>query len=186
MHLVWYNKGADGWEDVSHNKLECQQPLLGSVAFFRACRPQKGLLAVKGLTVTSWEQMACGTEKYHAYLASREWALKKRAVHKRSAGICEACFTRHATETHHDTYIRLYHELLDDLRAVCHQCHLELSGLAEGVLEKVINENQEKIFCISCGEDAKDPIGRNEKGEWLCERCIEIHEALRRREVEFA
>ena len=60
---------------------------------------------------------------YGVYMASREWALKKRAVRERSGGICERCKKAPATQVHHLTYERLYRELLSDLLHVCRPCH---------------------------------------------------------------
>jgi hypothetical protein len=66
--------------------------------------------------------------EYHKYLASREWALKKNAVRRRSGGICERCKTSPHHATHHLTYERIGNEDLDDLIAVCNRCHQYLSG----------------------------------------------------------
>lgn len=68
------------------------------------------------------------TSEYKAYLASREWAIKKEAVRKRSGDSCELCFYGPHNDTHHLTYERIYAEELDDLLAVCRACHEWLSG----------------------------------------------------------
>ena len=60
---------------------------------------------------------------FKRYLASREWALKKRAVRKRSGGICERCHVRPAAEVHHKTYGNIGAERLEDLQHVCRPCH---------------------------------------------------------------
>lgn len=65
---------------------------------------------------------------YQTYLASREWALKKEAVRKRSGGICERCKNAPHQQTHHLTYARIGCELLEDLQGVCRACHEYLSG----------------------------------------------------------
>lgn len=67
---------------------------------------------------------------YHEYLASREWALKKRQVRERSGGLCERCGAAQEA-THHLTYERLGDERLDDLLAVCRPCHEFLSGVID-------------------------------------------------------
>lgn len=67
---------------------------------------------------------------YPRYLASREWALLKREVRRRSGGLCERCHFRPATETHHLTYARTGHEDLDDLQDVCRPCHAYESSLS--------------------------------------------------------
>lgn len=65
---------------------------------------------------------------YHEYLASREWALKKKAVKERSGGVCERCGKNPHEQTHHKTYQRLGNEHLEDLLGVCRRCHEFLSG----------------------------------------------------------
>ena len=78
-----------------------------------------------------WKDLPDGNEKRHAYMASREWALLKEAVKKRSGGTCEHCHRVPGTQTHHRTYARLYAERLEDLLHVCEPCHLFLSGKAD-------------------------------------------------------
>jgi hypothetical protein len=68
---------------------------------------------------------------YHKYLASREWALLKEQVRKRSGGACERCKVGLYAATHHLTYERLGHERLEDLLAVCEPCHEFLSGKSD-------------------------------------------------------
>lgn len=65
---------------------------------------------------------------YHAYLASREWALKREAVRVRCGNVCERCHRAPHQQTHHLTYARVGHELLEDLLGVCADCHRFLSG----------------------------------------------------------
>lgn len=60
---------------------------------------------------------------FKRYLASREWALVKRAVRERSGGLCERCHFRTADEVHHLTYERIGAEHLDDLLYLCKPCH---------------------------------------------------------------
>jgi hypothetical protein len=81
-----------------------------------------------GYKMKDWKGMKDGREKYHAYLASREWALLKKQVRARSGGKCEHCRVAEGTETHHTTYIRKYREKLEDLMHVCRECHEFLSG----------------------------------------------------------
>ena len=66
--------------------------------------------------------------KYHAYLASREWGLKKRAVRERCAGRCERCRMRRMTAVHHLTYAHVGNEPLEELLGVCEPCHDYLGG----------------------------------------------------------
>lgn len=71
------------------------------------------------------------TFDYQAYLASREWALKREEVRKRSRGMCERCWRYPQQAVHHLTYARVGHELLEDLLAVCNLCHDFLSGKSD-------------------------------------------------------
>lgn len=75
---------------------------------------------------------------YKRYLASREWALLREAIKKRSGGWCERCMgndedgPREMAATHHLTYERIGHERLEDLLATCGPCHEFLSGKTSG------------------------------------------------------
>ena len=75
-----------------------------------------------------WQDLIDDIEKYKAYLASRDWVLKVNAVRERSGGYCERRCGNKATQVHHQTYIRLYNERLEDLLHVCGPCHAYLSG----------------------------------------------------------
>lgn len=68
---------------------------------------------------------------YQRYLASREWALLKRAIRERSEGRCERCLIGSYEQTHHMTYARIGHEELTDLLAVCRPCHEFISGFTD-------------------------------------------------------
>lgn len=68
------------------------------------------------------------TFDYQEYLASRDWALLKNQVRERSGGTCERCHRAPHQSTHHLTYARIGHELLEDLLGVCGPCHEYLSG----------------------------------------------------------
>ena len=89
---------------------------------------------------------------YQAYLASREWAVRREAVRKRSGNQCERivagvrCQAKHES-THHTTYARIGHELLDDLMAVCNDCHRYLSG--KTVVDKLVLRAQEPGYLPS-------------------------------------
>jgi hypothetical protein len=78
-----------------------------------------------------WKYMPEGKEKYSAYLCSREWAVLKEAVKRRSKGICERCTVNRMDHVHHLTYERKYAERLDDLQACCKQCHEFIHGKSD-------------------------------------------------------
>ncbi len=71
------------------------------------------------------------TFDYKDYLASREWALLKRAVKARSGGICERCFRAPAEQVNHLTYKRIGKEALEDLEHVCAPCHEFVSAVTD-------------------------------------------------------
>src|SRR6266705_1325464 len=62
------------------------------------------------------------------YAASREWQVLRRAVFTRAGGTCERCAKNPATQVHHMTYTRRFHERVSDLLAVCRPCHEWYSG----------------------------------------------------------
>jgi hypothetical protein len=68
---------------------------------------------------------------YQKYLASREWALLKEKIKKRSGGDCERCLFGEHQSTHHITYERTGNERLEDLLGVCEKCHKFLSGKSD-------------------------------------------------------
>lgn len=66
--------------------------------------------------------------RYAEYLASREWALRREAVRRRSGNKCERCKRGPQDAVHHLTYANVGNEPLEDLQAICHPCHEFLSG----------------------------------------------------------
>jgi hypothetical protein len=68
------------------------------------------------------------TGRYHAYLASPQWAERSRRTITLAGGTCQRCGRRKATQAHHVTYDRLTRERDADLLAVCAPCHRELHG----------------------------------------------------------
>lgn len=63
---------------------------------------------------------------YQDYLTTPEWRAKRDAVLKRAGFVCEGCLANRATEVHHLTYVRVGHEMLFDLVAVCEDCHRQI------------------------------------------------------------
>ncbi|MBR0879138.1 5-methylcytosine-specific restriction endonuclease McrA [Bradyrhizobium barranii subsp. barranii] len=59
---------------------------------------------------------------YDAYLRSEEWRAKADAVLEREHGRCQRCGDP-AREVHHRTYERIFCERLEDLQALCADCH---------------------------------------------------------------
>ncbi len=61
-------------------------------------------------------------ESYDQYLNSPEWAKIRQAVFERDFYTCQHCYGI-AEVVHHLTYVRQYHELLEDLISLCRDCH---------------------------------------------------------------
>jgi hypothetical protein len=70
-------------------------------------------------------------DDYKAYLASREWALKREAVKERGHGFCERCKVGPHEATHHKTYANIGNEPIEDLQAICNECHEFESGKSD-------------------------------------------------------
>jgi 5-methylcytosine-specific restriction endonuclease McrA len=60
---------------------------------------------------------------YHAYLSSEAWQRKRKAVLRRAGYRCERCHAAKPLDIHHLTYARFGNEEMDDLRALCRDCH---------------------------------------------------------------
>jgi 5-methylcytosine-specific restriction endonuclease McrA len=63
------------------------------------------------------------TQAYKDYISSPSWIKLKNQRLKLDKYVCQACFKKKATQVHHVTYKRLFHELMDDLVSVCFPCH---------------------------------------------------------------
>lgn len=63
--------------------------------------------------------------EYHEYVNPKNlyWKRKCRAVRLRCRGVCERCGHGAMVHTHHLTYARFKHELLEDLIGLCLECH---------------------------------------------------------------
>lgn len=88
-------------------------------------------LSLVASVVERWRDLPDGPEKYNAYLCSREWNVKKEAVHERSGGWCERCRVNRAEQVHHLTYSRKFSEPLEDLLHLCRGCHKFISGKSD-------------------------------------------------------
>jgi hypothetical protein len=64
---------------------------------------------------------------YRAYLQSPEWARRRDQVVARSGGQCERCHSARGRDVHHQSYVAVFHEPIDDLWHVCRRCHEELT-----------------------------------------------------------
>jgi len=78
-----------------------------------------------------WREIQDDSEKYRAYLCSREWSEKRNAVKSRCSGVCERCRMAPVECVHHLTYARKYEENLDDLLGCCRRCHEFVHGMSD-------------------------------------------------------
>lgn len=78
-----------------------------------------------------WQLMPEGPEKYQAYLCSREWAVKRRAVLERCGEVCERCHVNPVSAVHHLTYERKFAERIEDLAGWCQGCHAFTHGKSD-------------------------------------------------------
>lgn len=62
-------------------------------------------------------------QTYRQYLRTPAWQAKRQRVLRRAGHQCEQCHTAQATQVHHVTYVRVRHERLSDLVALCEPCH---------------------------------------------------------------
>lgn len=67
--------------------------------------------------------------EHSEYLRSAEWKERREKVLRRAKYICEACGDSPATQVHHITYAHWKREPLFDLRAVCRECHEEITEM---------------------------------------------------------
>lgn len=114
---------------------------------------------------------------YGRYLASREWALLKERVRKRCNDRCERCGGKYE-ETHHLTYTRIGHERLDDLLAVCSDCHDFLSAKSDRDPAESARPISTSKPCVAPSEDClitlmlRDPAGARAAVESLDDDTI--------------
>lgn len=100
--------------------------------------------------------MSVSVFNYHEYLASREWALRREAVRQRSENRCERVVNGYRCygpqdSVHHKTYESIGNEPLEDLMAVCDNCHRWLSGKTSD--SKIVKHRLDQLrVCPICGE----------------------------------
>jgi len=92
----------------------------------------------------NWKTLT-GREKYHAYLASPNWAWRRQAVIERCDNVCERCHKRPVYHIHHKTYARQYAELIEDLEGLCEPCH---------TAEHCLTTEQPSVKVVDTSKDA--------------------------------
>ncbi|SEH31559.1 HNH endonuclease [Chryseobacterium culicis] len=82
--------------------------------------------------------------KYHEYLESQEWKVKRKQVFDRDNNLCQRCKKESALHVHHLTYDNIFKEKLEDLMSVCPECHSQIHY--EELISKIENlKNNRKI-----------------------------------------
>ena len=69
------------------------------------------------------------SEKYHAYLKSEKWLLKKDKKLKQADNKCQLCNRPECLNVHHRTYDRIFHERDNDLIVLCKICHAKFHDI---------------------------------------------------------
>lgn len=102
-----------------------------------------------------WQDIENEKEKYAAYLCSREWCEKREAVRERAKDKCERCHVLPMNACHHLTYKRKYNEQLEDLQAICTQCH----EFTHGKIAFDPREHRQWLrYLINCHESGRLPV----------------------------
>jgi hypothetical protein len=68
---------------------------------------------------------------YSTYIASAQWATKRRQALEHHGHYCPACGTTQDLHVHHRTYQNLGREHMDDLIPLCTACHQGVHDLAD-------------------------------------------------------
>jgi len=67
--------------------------------------------------------METNKQKYHAYLLSKSWALKRKKLKALRKYKCEMCNSIKNLHVHHLHYKNIFHEKMEDLQLLCKACH---------------------------------------------------------------
>jgi len=111
---------------------------------------------------------------YKAYLASREWALKREAVRRRGGNKCERCKTGPQDAVHHLTYANVGNEPLEDLQAICNPCHEFLSGKSN-FDPAAKDDGRTEFYEKYTGVNPPSPAFRTiNYGKAYCDNCQEV------------
>jgi 5-methylcytosine-specific restriction endonuclease McrA len=82
------------------------------------------------MALTNWEKKE-RRERYQQYILSPQWAHKRFEVFRRDGYMCQMCHRMPAAQVHHKTYKNFGNEPLEDLIAVCEQCHKDHHGIKD-------------------------------------------------------
>jgi len=99
---------------------------------------------------------------YSEYLRSPEWRKLRRAVLERENHKCQRCKEK-ATHVHHLHYGHIFHEELDDLEALCVDCHRKVHGKRR---KKKKNKYKHRTKEKEIKYHYKNPTKK-----WKCPKC---------------
>lgn len=102
-----------------------------------------------------WKEISNEKEKYQAYLCSREWSEKRESVRDRASNKCERCKIFPMDACHHLTYARKYNEELEDLQAICNNCHKFTHGKSD--YDPILDRDW-VLYAIECRKCSVSPI----------------------------
>lgn len=66
--------------------------------------------------------------EYLTYIKSEKWKLFSAAIKHERGNKCENCGYNRRLHAHHLTYERLFNELPQDIKILCHDCHEKVHG----------------------------------------------------------
>ncbi|MBB5623736.1 5-methylcytosine-specific restriction endonuclease McrA [Pedobacter cryoconitis] len=91
---------------------------------WKAVKSEEGNSIYESLRLSNYKNS--NAYKYHQYLNSDEWKARRLLVLDRDNNLCQSCKNEKAEDIHHLSYENLYNEPLDDLQALCRECHINL------------------------------------------------------------
>ena len=106
------------------------------------------------------------SEKYQAYLCSREWGLKRQQVIGRYKGRCGRCRRSDGYAVHHKTYARIYRERLTDLILLCEGCHDFVGGHS--------HDDPVRVWRVYRGAYRACHLDMRAEDFWIADTCLLI------------
>jgi hypothetical protein len=86
------------------------------------------------------------TRKYHRYLHSPEWKLKRQEAFKIHGKICKTCGATERLEINHKHYRNIFNEsVADDLEVLCHYCHCVYHGMNPDRMPRLTKKERKQL-----------------------------------------
>lgn len=90
-------------------------------------------------------------EKYEDYIGGSQWKRIRDAKIEAVGGVCERCGISKFSvklEVHHLHYKTLFHERLEDLQVLCHECHTHADAERQTIeeLEKKAHRHTSSLY----------------------------------------